>query len=594
MSLHRFYRGRVLDRELRALYEERGKLPDMTRLEHAYHRRTTRILGWLTAFLLILVGASWAGFFLFGPKGGADTEIELRLDGPSAVISGVPQTLTLHYKNQDRAPVGLVRLTLRVPEGLLIKEVSPASDEEGRLAWNIGTLPSKEGGTLEMRVVPYGVAGTTLSIQALASYKPANFNAEFQSTANYDLAIREAGIEAVLEAPTAISVGQEIAATVRYVNRTDETFEGVRAVLDHTSPFALTSSQPKDDKGVWTLGTLEAGKEGALELKGVFLSAAQGQTPMTVRFEKAEGSKTYALGEASSTIDVAPTPLAVELLLNNTTDVRWVRLGDELGFRVKLTNNGTDTIPDARAQVTLTSPLLDLSSIKAEDGKVEGNVVRFPNDGALAIEAGKLRELTFSVRVMPTASPTVSPTVDAQAEVAIGEARIKSNPIQVFVVSNLAVASEARYFAATGQPIGGGPLPPKVGEATTYELRWRVRNTFHDLANVVVTATLPEGVSWLNRTRADTGLGTISFNAATREVRWAIPRLPITTSEASVTFEVSATPKENQRGQLMLLLGVTRAEAQDVITGVTFSSDAPSLSSALDADPQGRGKGVVQ
>jgi hypothetical protein len=107
MIPHRFYRGRVLERQLRTLYEEKGKLPDMTRFEHDYHRRTTRVLFGIITFLFVLVAASWAGFLLFSKGGEADTEVALTFDGPQVVVSGTPQAITLRYKNRDRNPVGL-------------------------------------------------------------------------------------------------------------------------------------------------------------------------------------------------------------------------------------------------------------------------------------------------------------------------------------------------------------------------------------------------------------------------------------------------------------------------------------------------------
>ena len=99
-------------------------------------------------------------------------------------------------------------------------------------------------------------------------------------------------------------------------------------------------------------------------------------------------------------------------------------------------------------------------------------------------------------------------------------------------------------------------------------------------------------MQWTNNYAAT--VGTLRFADATREVRWEIPRLTITAAAARAAFKVAVTPTEAQLGQLLPLLGVSRAEATDAITQVDFTVDAPSVSTALETDPLAKGKGVVQ
>ena len=88
--------------------------------------------------------------------------------------------------------------------------------------------------------------------------------------------------------------------------------------------------------------------------------------------------------------------------------------------------------------------------------------------------------------------------------------------------------------------------------------------------------------------------GKITSNEKTKEVSWEIARMPVTTSMVSAAFKIGVTPDPSHLGQLIGLLGITRAEAFDTISQIQFSTDAPSVSSNLDGDPSGGGKGVVQ
>jgi hypothetical protein len=85
----------------------------------------------------------------------------------------------------------------------------------------------------------------------------------------------------------------------------------------------------------------------------------------------------------------------------------------------------------------------------------------------------------------PSGSWDVVPIDESRAKPCIGKR------LSVVTPDALPALAEARYYAATGDQLGVGPLPPKVGETTTYWIVWSIGPFNGDLADVRLAADLP-------------------------------------------------------------------------------------------------------
>lgn len=592
---HKFIQTRKIDKELRALYEVKGKMPDMKHLEHGRYHRTTRVLIGVVIVLGVLTVASWAGFFLFGTKLGGGGEVDIRINGPEIVVSGLPQQITVRYKNLDRHPLAFTNLRLRTPNNLLIQEIDPEpTNQEGRLEWDLGNLPAKETGEIHLKVIPYGVRDDQVELQAFFSYKPANFNAEFQTSTAHTFDIRASGISTRLEGPDQATPGQELDFKAWVRNDTDETFEKLRVLVAKSPTFTVEQTEPPLEENVWKIDRLESGQEQEFSFKGSFLSSAEGEQEITLLAEIKQAGKHYPLGQTVLHTQVTTGTLnTAELLINGKIGAQqWVRLGQPLTVTLRLAHQEDEPLEEVSAAMQIRGDLLDLTDLIANNGNIENGTITFPKTGKFTLQSGQTHEFEIHLGAVKTASNAALPITEIQAEITYNGSVVRTAPVKLIIASNMSIAAEARYFGADGNPVGSGPLPPRVGEETRFNLRFRLQNSFHDLSNIAVISKLPENVAWADKTNTQTGK--LSYNPDNREIRWEIERLPITQTEASAQFEVSVTPNAENQSNLLLLLGVTRAQALDTISQINFSSDAPSVSSSLETDPLGKGKGVVE
>jgi hypothetical protein len=179
----------------------------------------------------------------------------------------------------------------------------------------------------------------------------------------------------------------------------------------------------------------------------------------------------------------------------------------------------------------------------------------------------------------------VVPVSESRAKPCVGKRRS-------FVTSDaLPALVEARYFAATGDQLGVGPLPPKVGEATTYWIVWSIGPFNSDLAHVKIAADLPLGVSATEKYSAAVA-GEFGFENG--RVEWTANSLQLVgTEKVSLAFEVVLTPLAEQAGSVVALLGETRVMAKTPQEDV-IDLKLPNVDTALATDAKARGRGQVQ
>jgi hypothetical protein len=153
------------------------------------------------------------------------------------------------------------------------------------------------------------------------------------------------------------------------------------------------------------------------------------------------------------------------------------------------------------------------------------------------------------------------------------------------------VTSAIRYYATTGDQIGIGPLPPRVGEETRYWFQAMVGATTKDLSNIVLRMRLPAGVTLTGRDALPSGGG---LSEAEGDVIWTLPYLAASSEGATVRFEIALTPTENMRGTIPVLIQSISGEAVEVVSGIKLESLSGGLDASLPEDVRANGRGIVQ
>lgn len=131
-----------------------------------------------------------------------------------------------------------------------------------------------------------------------------------------------------------------------------------------------------------------------------------------------------------------------------------------------------------------------------------------------------------------------------------------------------------------------GPLPPKVGEQTTYTLRTRIGSSLNDIEQAKVVIILPDGVSYT--TKFYKTIGDIDFNSRTNTLVWTIPLLEGLVGRAGplheLDMQIAITPGANIRGQTVPFVQSINMTGTDSFTDKLLQASVTSLPTTRTAD----------
>lgn len=153
------------------------------------------------------------------------------------------------------------------------------------------------------------------------------------------------------------------------------------------------------------------------------------------------------------------------------------------------------------------------------------------------------------------------------------------------------IHASARYFAASGDQIGIGPLPPRVGEVTKVWIGLKLAPTTSELSDTHLRVRLAPGVRVTGRDALPDGG---SFSQTDTEFVWNAGTVSADPDGRSAFFEVEFTPTEADRGQVPLLVEAVRADALDVRTDTRRETTFGSVDMNLSEDEYGKNLGRVE
>lgn len=606
MSRHKRRSPREFRQDLRAIYTGKdGKIPDLTRLARKKTSGMTSFLLKTIGVLFVLSLLAWGGFFLFtrGLFDGNET-LSTSIETQDPVRSGEETTLTIRYENTGDVPIAALEMKLNLPQSFHTTSTLPEPTEE--LAWTIGSLTPHSDGAITVKGIFLSEVPSTQRIQALFTYKPANFSSDFQEIESKSVDIKESTIEMTMTGPEKALAGDPVDYVIKLKHNGKEPVFNLRAIPMLPTDFVVEKSTPELNKeeGFWEIASLEPGKLIDITLKGTFTSTASGELAVGARVGFMDEENFFEQSKAEVKTDVLGGAVSFHLILDGSDKDQTVQPGKLVRGSIDFKNPGTETVEDITFTLSASADgkiPIDWEKAELSDGSRTGNSVMWNQDAKkelAKLEAGKEGVIDFTLPLLSNVGGgiadnlTIMLSMDVARVGSITSTRtIEATPIVISLASNVSLGAYARYFADDGTPLGSGDVPPKVGATTSYRLIWDLTNSLHDLGNVEVSTILPQDVMWKDASSKD--IGTLSYNPTTRQVRWQISKLPKDIKQAQAWFDVAITPKASDAGKFMKLANQTTLEATDLATQTQTNSSLPVITTELPQDEFADGKGVV-
>lgn len=586
----------AVDRTLNNIYAAGKKTHSLKSLE----RQTRSSHPWLWIVFIsfaILAGLAWLVFFLFNPTNNfSNDEVTFKIDTPKRVIAGENAIFTLTYTNNLSTPLASANLFIKYPDGFEYAKADPAPIDKERREWSLGTIPPKTSGTITLTGTLWGNKDETIALRGFFNYRPANFNADFQKVAATDIKFDQSLLEIIFSGNESAHIGDTTAYTVTIKNLDDKLFANGLISLAFPQGFLMQSATPSptQDQNTWAISALAPGDTQTIKFKGNFANAARVEDKIFALAQLvAHGDKKYAQQTLELATKLAAATNILELKVGSATERQSIAPAEKLSFNIAYKNTGNAILENASVKAVVEGPSdggKSLFNWAAIDDKLDGAIIgeqvsstarrgviiwtKKEIPALASLKPGEGGAISFMLPVKEKTNFDVSKVGNAQsvayAELLGGDtqntALTKSNVVFLTLMTNLTLSATAQFKEKK-------QTTNDTAEAI-YDITWILENSVHEVSDVHIAASLPEGVRWFNKTQVNAGA--LTFDADAKQVQWKINRIPASFPKTIISFEV-AVEAQNKNSDAYALLGKTRLEAYNKTASASVMIEKDAL-----------------
>lgn len=599
-----------------------GEMPNFGHFERVRNRTGLRIIVGIGGIIIFLSILAWTGLFAIQPlKQVSPLGLALVLHEPEAVTLGKEEDLSIDWVNESLQPLAEASIRLSLPPEFHLSSSDPTPTDARLLSWNLGFVAPHASGTIHLKGLFLGALGEGGTIQVLGNFRNQNTDRDRQIVLSQQTKYSATVLEGTISLPETALPGDVTVLQYSLKNTGAKALENLVARIAIPEGFLPTASTTVDAQTrslEFYIGTLPSQSLTTIQLPGHFAPGVGGDATFLVQAGKKQADQFFPIQQGERRISVLAGELSLHLVANGASESE-IRIapGEPLRILAEYQNTSPEILKDVQltwnveslvdGKVVAPATLLDLphgsldpeasSTTKARFALFQYGKKEIPDFASLAPGAKGRIELFFPTILPARPLKQGAIRVTLQSEIgSIGKNLVKRKialaPLLVQYKTDADVNVETRYYTEEGAPLGSGPLPPIVGNTTSYRIFWSVRKKLHSLGDVEVTAHLPRIVAWGQKSQADTG--TLTYDEKTREVHWRIKSVPEDVTELNASFELQLTPESVDIGRFASLLEETTFRAHDLLADEWLTKQKPTQTTDLEQDEAAKSKGVVR
>ncbi|MDP1884812.1 MAG: hypothetical protein Q8L10_05655 [Candidatus Moranbacteria bacterium] len=556
------------------------------------------VLGVVVAIVLLLVAVYQIRKASFG-----EDRVTVAVDGPKETRSGKLLTYEVTYNNDNWASLSGAVLRINHPESFKPEESTVYKTESPTVSLvDLGNLEGHASGKIVFSGRAYSPKGTLMYIKAGLSYQPSNFSSRFLSEGQIGVNVISTPMTLEIMAPQGMASGDALDYQVSYKNVGAEDFENIRIKVDFPEGFIFSKSNPSVSEGnnIWYIGHLSAGDAGKIVISGKLQGERDNIKKVAAYIGTINQGQFVTYNEESTTTKIAASPLAIYQTVNGSTNFS-ANAGDALRFEIHYKNASDLGLGNVNIKETLNSPVLDYSTLEAEGGAydtdnrtIEWKAADHP--GLANLGPGQEGMIAFSIKVSDVVPLQ---TVNDKNFVISSVVRIDSPDIPTPIEMNKIVAGNKMDIKLNSKLIvdvkgyyndpfitNTGPIPPAVGQETTYAIHLKAGNVSNDVTDAKIETVLPTGVVMTGKTYPEGA--NLEYNGRTNSIVWNIGSMKVGEGIISplreVAFQVKIKPSLNQVGQMVDILQSGVFSAKDSFTQVDLTAQFKNKNIMLPED----------
>ncbi|MFQ6084292.1 MAG: hypothetical protein ACE5WD_13170 [Candidatus Aminicenantia bacterium] len=536
-------------------------------------------------FIILAVLVGIVGFWDWQRNIYSKEVLKLEILGPTEVTLAQEVEYIVKYKNNGNFRLDEPELIFEPPEYSLKDRKIFERQILGPEQIGPAIYPGEEK-TFSFKMRLLGKEGEVKIAKASLTYRPKDLKARYERSSSFTTQIKSVPITFEFDLPTKIESGKDFIFRINYFSNVDYLLTDLRCQVDYPFAFEFIESTPKSlEKTEWEIPVLNKSEGGRIEISGR-LSGEIGEAKIfKAKLGIWKRGEFILLKEITKGVEIIKPSLYLRQEINGNP--QYVALpGDWLHYEIYFKNIGEEDLNNLFMINRLEGDAFDFQTIKSDFGNYQ------PGDNSIIFDWRRVSKLQYLV-------PMEEGRVDFWIKLKDHLGNIK-NPIlrnKVFVsqvkeefvtkISSKLGIIQRGYFQ--DEVFGNsGPLPPKVGEVTTYTIMWQVKNYYSDVKNAKVKAILPQNAELTGEIFPEEEVSKFAFDSQSREIVWSVGDLErgigVSKPGKTLAFQIAFTPNESQRGQTPEIISEAKMTGEDGWTGRIIESTSLAINTALPHD----------
>lgn len=574
-----------------------------------------KILVWFSViFFFVAVGIA-AFVYYNGYNTISADNVDVSIAGQTTIDAGRDAIFSVSIDNKNQVDLKDSYLVVEYPDGARRNSMQTEPLVLDRIP--LGTIPSGAHLDRTISAVFFGLQGKEEKVKITLEYRVVGSTSLFAKNKDYLFVLGAGPISMSVSNVDQINSGQDVSFVVSVTSNSNTTLSDLALNVSYPFGFTFKSAIPSPslNSAVWQLGDIAPGEKKIVTIVG----RLDGQENENRAFkfnvgisnpaDKTKIATVFYAGTATVSIQKPFIGLSVKFG-QNTGATYSTFAGDIVNVIVDYNNNMSTPLTDAVIKIKLDGAILNKNSVivpfgfyQSSDNTITLDKQAIPALGFLApAESGSFN---FSFKTLPFVSGasytkssqkiSIATNAVATQSTSQGATQVSSSVVNnVLVNSNIVLIAKALYNGTVFK--NTGTIPPKAEKATTYTINWAVSNTFNNTSNVIVSATLPSYVKFLNNVSPKNEA--LTYNPVSGEIVWNVGNIKTNTGYSAaprqVSFQVSLTPSLVQVGLTPVLLDSSSLKATDTFTNAALTATASAITTDILSDPKYKfGQGAV-
>ena len=485
------------------------------------------------------------------------------------------------YKNNGSARLEEPRLIFEYPKQAIVPDNRPL--------WQEITLqdiyPGEER-TVSFKARLLGGEGENITAKASLNYQPKNLTARYESETTFTTIIKSVPVTFEFDLPSKIEAGRNFTFRINYFSNLDYPLTDLRVKTEYPSGFEFIESNPTSlERDEWLISVLNKGQGGRVEITGKISGQVSDARIFEAKLGVFKEGEFILLKEVKKGLEIIEPSIYIRQEINKNPQYT-ARPGDWLHYEVYIKNIGDDVLNNLFMVSQLEGAAFDLQTLRSDLGQAESgsNSVIFDWRNVSGLQYLLPMEeikVDFWIKIKDDLGPVERPVL--KNKVFISQVR------EEFVtrISSKMEIVQKGFFQ--DEVFGnGGPIPPQVGQSTTYTVNWQIKNYYSLAQDVKVKAILPQGVELTGKIFPGDEAVKFAFDSQSREIVWSVGDLDkgsgVFTPAKNITFQVSFTPSQFQRGQTPKIINAATITGEDSWTDRVLEANSPAIDTSLPDD----------